>query len=488
MDLLPPKKVHSWTMPGVDSVERRSNETHEAARERPVWVTNAILLGVLGGLLAAAPAGLRGAAGNNWLDILFWGFVVALVNLFPVRVQNLTFTLDAPLVLAVAFLYSPPLASLLAVFATIDLRELRGQMEPSYAVFNRLQTGVSVYLASATFHSITGELQLHTWEFALLGAMAALVVDYLVNVTLILGGYVERRGQLRTAARNLHVGNPVFFLGTYVGYGLLALLLAYLFREVGGWSVVTFLVPILVAQQMLVRTQELERLAEDLRGRERLIQGLFDRAIDERRDERLRISGELHDTVLQSLTKIWMLGSLLKRQPQPSPQAIADLRELVGLADRTIEELRRLMREMRQSPIGTRGLVPTLEGLIRDLRLDWKTRIDLEASDDLELPPKVQVVAYQVAREALLNSLKHADASHVTVRLEACSNGIRVQVDDNGKGFDPTSRPPLHFGLQLLEERVATSGGKVTLESGHGQGTRLQVTLPTTKQAHSVSA
>jgi signal transduction histidine kinase len=458
-----------------------------AITERPVWVTNAILLVILAGLLSAAPVGLAEAT-NRWEDIVFWAFIVALVNLFPVRVQNLTFTLDAPLILAVAFLYSPGLASLLAVFATVDLRELRGQMEPSYAVFNRLQAGISVYLASATFHSLSSDLQLGAWELAMLGAMSAVLVDYVINVILILGGYLERRGQLRTAARNLHVGNSVVFLGTYVGYGLLALLLAYLYRGVGGWSVVTFLVPILVAQQMLIRTQELERLAEDLRGRERLMQGLFDRVIDERRDERLRISGELHDTVLQSLTKIWMLGSLLKRQAQATPQAAADIRELVGLADRSIEELRRLMQQMRRSPIGTRGLVPTLDGLIRDLRLDWKTRIDLEAPLNLELPPETEVVAYQVAREALLNSLKHADASLISVRLEACRGGLRVQVDDNGRGFDPNQRPPLHFGLQLLEERVATYGGSWDLESGHGQGTHLRVTLPMPKQTDSVSA
>jgi signal transduction histidine kinase len=422
------------------------------------------------------------AVGEHWRQALFWAFLVALVNLLPVRVNKLYFIFDAPIILGAAFLYPPPVASLIGVLATIDIRELRGDINPSYAVFNRLQTGLSVFLAGAAFHSIAGQLKLEAWPTTILGALAALLIDYVVNVTLVLGGYIERGEPLRAAARNLHVGNPIGFLGTYLGYGLLALFLAHLFNELGPWSVVAFLVPIVVAQQMLARTQQLELVTEDLRSRERLLQSLFDRAIDERRDERLRIAGDLHDSVLQSLTKIWMLGSILKRDAGYSLQASADLEELVMLADRSIVDLRKLMKEMRQSPIGASGLVPTLDGLVRDLRLESQIPIEMEAPSDLDLPPRIQVVAYQVAREGLVNAMRHAEAKKIEISLRCLAGFLELRIQDEGRGFDASQPADLHFGLRLLQERVARCQGTVEISSEIGRGTQLRVCLPVTQE------
>jgi signal transduction histidine kinase len=449
--------------------------------ERPIWISSGILAALLTVLLMASAESLTGLVATYWPEILFWVVSVALVNLIPVRVHDLFFTLDAPLVLAVALLYPPPVAALIGLVATTDLRELRGHMEPSYALFNRLHTSVTVFLASSTFHLIGGELD--SMPQAALGALAALIVDYLANVAFVLAGAVERGGGLRAAARSMKVRNPGVFFGTYLGYGLLAVVLAYLFRTLGGWSVVTFLVPIVVAQQMLMRTQELGALAEDLRRREQLMQNLLDRVTDERKDERLRIAGELHDTVLQSLTKLWMIANVLAKRDKDSSAAAADIEELARLSDGAISELRRLLSEIRQSPLGRGGLVPTLDGLVRDLRLEWQKKIRMTASSDIELPGKLQIVAYQVAREGLMNALQHANASTVWVDVRRHGDCLIIEVRDDGRGFDAGQPSSLHFGLNILRERLEACKGKLVLDTQPGRGTTLRALIPTSVKA-----
>jgi signal transduction histidine kinase len=464
---------------GVENADRVTATSSPPAM-KPIWVSDAALTIVLVVLISLSPQEGSFVLQSAWPDFLFWSVLVATVNLLPIRVHELYLTLDAPVILAVAVLYDPLFAALVAFVATVDSRELRLQMKLSYAVFNRLQTSITAFLASAAFHLIAPELD--SWPQTAVGMLVALLIDYVLNVAFVLGAYVERGGHLRPALGHLRIGQPLLFFGTYLGYGLLALVLGRLFEEVGAWSVLTFLVPILVARQMLMRTQRLETLAEDLRSRERLLERLFDRAIDDRRDERSRIASELHDGVLQSLTKIWMTASVLRKGEFDSPTERQDVEELAVVANNAIQDLRRLMKEIRESPLGRKGLLPTLESLVRDLRLDWQRHIVLRTPGQLDLPPTVQVTAYQVAREGLINALKHSEASSicVTVAEPDADDRVEIIVEDNGKGFDvDEGRSPIHFGLGLLEERVRMLGGRFTVVSRPGQGTRLGATLPT---------
>jgi signal transduction histidine kinase len=449
--------------------------------ERPIWISAGILAVVLGVLVATTDGSFSATANQYWREALFWIVVVALVNLFPIRFQELSFTLDAPLTLAVAILYPPSLAAIVGLVATIDIREIRGQIDPSYALFNRLQTAITVFLAAITFHAVAGDIR--SLPMAILGTLAALVVDYAANVVLVLAGCIERGGQLRSATRSMRVADPAMFFGTYLGYGLLAFLLAHLFETVGGWSVVAFLVPIVAAQQMLLRTQKLQALTTDLRKREQLMQSLIDSVLDERRDERQRIAGELHDSVLQQLIKLGMIATQLRKQLDPHSATYGDVEELVQVSDDSVLELRGLMEEIRKSPLGRGGLLPTLDGLVRDLRLEWQQKIFLSTPAEIEAPARAQVTAYQVAREGLTNALKHAEATAIWVHVDASVNSLLVEVQDDGIGFDLNARPSLHFGLRLLQERIEACGGTLSLESQRGNGTRLRAAIPSKERA-----
>lgn len=176
-----------------------------------------------------------------------------------------------------------------------------------------------------------------------------------------------------------------------------------------------------------------------------------------------------------------MTASVLRKGELGNPTERRDVEELAAVANNAIEDLRRLMKEIRESPLGRKGLLPTLESLVRDLRLDWQRHIVLRAPGQLDLSPTVQVTAYQVAREGLINALKHSEASAICVSVAEPDAGDRVEiiVEDNGKGFDvDEGRSPIHFGLCLLEERVRMLGGSFAVKSEPKQGTRLRATLP----------
>ena len=98
------------------------------------------------------------------------------------------------------------------------------------------------------------------------------------------------------------------------------------------------------------------------------------------------------------------------------------------------------------------------------------------------MPSDVETLAYRVVQEALSNVKKHAEATEVTVRLEASSGTLRVEVRDNGVGFDPEAAREFlrsgRVGLASMRERAELAGGTLTLKSGQGEGTTIMATLP----------
>jgi signal transduction histidine kinase len=316
---------------------------------------------------------------------------------------------------------------------------------------------------------------------AALGTGAAVIAEYMANVLLVSShARVALKLDLRTALRRLKVGGAGQFLATHLGYGFLALVLTRLFRDVGPWSVAAFLVPILVARQMLIRGEAISALRDQLRSRERLSEKLSDRILDERRDERMRLAGDLHDDLLQDLTKLWLSAQIVKREQESAGGVSDDLLDLVRASDTSVESLRGLIRGLRQSSAaGWGGLTQTLEALVRDLRLEWKAKIELSLPHSVELNSATQFTAYQVVREALINSLKHAAGSCVAVSAQVEEHGLLVKIEDNGIGFDlETVDSSIHFGLALMKERVHTLGGELIIETSPNKGTKIHARFP----------
>ena len=189
-----------------------------------------------------------------------------------------------------------------------------------------------------------------------------------------------------------------------------------------------------------------------------------------REEERRRIARDLHDDVLQRLTGISYLASLLDlalEQQQAISDAVADVDE----------QLRHVIRDLRP-PRPDQPLAEALRALsTSDVRLGLRVRSDPVAES--ALPPEIKLAAYRAIQEAVNNAIRHAGIDEVQVDLALDSQVLRLQVTDHGKGFDSTApQKPDRFGLLVMRERVEALGGTLDIVSQPGCGTQVLVTMP----------
>jgi signal transduction histidine kinase len=153
-----------------------------------------------------------------------------------------------------------------------------------------------------------------------------------------------------------------------------------------------------------------------------------------------------------------------------------DLPELLTASDLASVTLRELISDLRRSALGRGGLGPALLRFIESLNASTArieaTISDVHASADQEL------ALYQIAREGLWNSLKHAKASIIAVDLRESTEDILLVVRDNGVGFDPLEDAPGHFGIHIMRERAQGVGAQLMLDAAPGAGCRLSVCVP----------
>jgi signal transduction histidine kinase len=411
------------------------------------------------------------------LDLLLWAAIVVTVDLFPISLGKIRLTLDLSVLLATALLYPPAVAAGLGLLAALDVREIRKEVAASSAIFNRAQIAISLYLASLTFNALAGPVSVS--PSAIGATVAALAVDFVVNVGFVsLFVVLRTRGNLSTARRQFETASPALLLITHLGYGVLAFLLAVISNAMGLWSAALFLVPIVAARQLLIRNEQLRTTTGRLQQRERLLEQLFHGTVAERRDERMRIAGELHDDVLQILSRIQQISATLaKRVGEPLKRV--DAEDLSEAATAGMNSLRLVMQDIQRSPIGPGGLVPTLNSLVRAIQLGQSTAIKLRSPQVVQGSEEVLLASYQVAREALMNALTHAKAETIQVHIGQTEWSLVVDVRDDGVGFNPdVVDPSRHFGLSLMKERVALAGGELEVSSFPREGTRVRATFP----------
>ncbi len=224
----------------------------------------------------------------------------------------------------------------------------------------------------------------------------------------------------------------------------------------------------------------LRRRAEQASSREHELRLLYEQAQElAALQERQRLARELHDSVSQALYGISLgahtAGEALESDPE---QAMASIEYVIALAEAGLAEMRALIFELRPESLEIEGLVAALTRQVAVLRSRYKLTVDATLDDEPALPLEMKHALYRVAQEALHNTVKHARASTVALRLARQNNEIILQVRDNGKGFNPTGPFPGHFGVRSMQERVAKMGGTLTIESAPGQGTCIDVRVP----------
>jgi signal transduction histidine kinase len=471
----------SATMSSARVRSRLPRQSHGPAPS--VGVVRAVILAVIFldvAVLALGAAFTGRELLDSWLDLVLWTLAAAAVGVAAIQSPSgQLLGMDMPLLLAVGYLFGPLAGGIVAFAGYIDIREFRGEISFERALFNRAQTSLSVVAAATVFSAISSGVNI--LPAAAFGALLAVAVDCLVNYGMVAGLMaLKEHVPPMVALSRLRLGSVLEFVGIYAAFGLSSLVLAEVYLAVGAWGLVLFAMPILLAREAFSQGQSLEGARTRLSIQGRALQHATDRIADERRDERLAIASGLHDDVLPPLFKVHLMGQVL-RQELSTGQLLAmedDLPELLRATDEASGTLRSVIRSLRASPLGAGGLAHTLQLLIR--QLESESHVSLRAElEEVKATPVVELLAYQAAREALRNALRHSGASRINVTLSREGDDIRLQVEDDGEGFSPSSvDQEQHFGLALMRERLELAGGILQVDSSPGMGTRVFARLP----------
>jgi len=224
---------------------------------------------------------------------------------------------------------------------------------------------------------------------------------------------------------------------------------------------------------------------EESQQREIMRGELFRRVVAAQEAERQRIARDLHDETGQSLTAIGLgLRGLSGKLSSRNKEAFGTLHKLESLTTDSLKELQRLISDLRPSHLDDLGLSAALRwyaGKIEE-HSTIKVRVDI-VGEEKDLDDAMKITIFRIIQESLNNIIKHAHASHANIYLRFEDKNVRINVRDNGVGFDldrvgqqHSSRPLL--GLVGMEERAALLGGTVSIQSRPSYGTEVEALIP----------
>jgi signal transduction histidine kinase len=250
------------------------------------------------------------------------------------------------------------------------------------------------------------------------------------------------------------------------------------FREPSAWDRYWFYM-LVVATLLLAQTALITGLLVQRRRRHRAeerVRDLGARLLHAQESERARIARELHDDVSQQMALLEMDLELLRGgvAGQAEGLALEALHRVKGVA-RSVHELSHRLHPAKLRLI---GLASALKGLQRDLPpSNAKITFTLE---DLPrtLAQEITICLFRIVQEALLNAIKYSDARHIAVTVICEPHALQLTVIDDGVGFDVKAAWGKGLGMISMNERVEAVGGRFTVRSKSGKGTRLHVTVP----------
>jgi len=286
--------------------------------------------------------------------------------------------------------------------------------------------------------------------------------------------------------KQLRLGKPVDYAFTLLAGALLGAMLAMLSKKIPPWALLAFIAPVLLGRQVLIRSEMFIQARRSMARRQAALAELNHRISEERLDERRLIAADLHDEVLQPLFQITLMAQVLKMDMSTGRllELDQDLPELLNASEMAVTALRELIGDLRKSALGRGGLAAGLTTLVRSLQAQTAVLL-YHKIESVSADPEVELITYQVAKEALTNAIRHSRAQSVEIDLAEDESGIHLSVSDDGVGFDPSDEKECHYGLQIMQERVESVSGHLFLDTSVGRGCRVIALLPGRPGRHS---
>jgi signal transduction histidine kinase len=204
-----------------------------------------------------------------------------------------------------------------------------------------------------------------------------------------------------------------------------------------------------------------------------------------REQEKGRIARELHDELAQSLAMLGMDLDWLRENMRGDEAYAAKIAAMRKLLAGTVAATRRIAAEMRPLVLDDLGLVAAAEWLVEKFRERYAIACSISIlPPQFELADPYATAVFRIMQEALANAARHAGASRVDVAMTFRDGEVRVEVRDDGRGFDPGHpRKATSFGLVGLRERVHLVHGAIHIDSAPGRGTCIDVRIPVPEEA-----
>ncbi|MGZ6256808.1 MAG: GAF domain-containing sensor histidine kinase, partial [Candidatus Limnocylindria bacterium] len=201
-------------------------------------------------------------------------------------------------------------------------------------------------------------------------------------------------------------------------------------------------------------------------------------------EERERIGRELHDSIIQRLYGLNLslddVPDLVSEDPDEARQRVDHAIDTISA---TIAEIRTFIFGLRPVDVAEAGVVGALEQMATEMGRNVGLEVSLEIAVPADPPLPLTAELLSVVREALTNVSRHAEATSALVALTEDEEGWRLEVADNGHGFD--AKAPLrpgHHGIANMRERARKLGGTLKVASRHGRGTRIILTVPHSRE------
>lgn len=202
-------------------------------------------------------------------------------------------------------------------------------------------------------------------------------------------------------------------------------------------------------------------------------------------EERKRVAREIHDGPAQTLANVVLRAEYCEKLLAANrDEIVEELHQLKKIVRGSLQDIRRIIFNLRPITLDDLGLIPTIKRYIEELKIREEFEVFLEVcGDELRLKSPYEVALFRLIQESLNNAKKHSQATRIAVSINITGDDINVTVSDNGIGFDvekvlAEAAGKESFGLLSMKERIELLNGDLKIDSVPGYGTRIKAVIP----------
>lgn len=206
--------------------------------------------------------------------------------------------------------------------------------------------------------------------------------------------------------------------------------------------------------------------------------------VESQKDTSAHIGREIHDSVAQKITlaSIYLQKLLFDKQPDCEAQ----LNVINNILSNSLQELRRLSRDLTEDSLGSLSLRDLISEECRNIRQSGVCHVQFDAKELPGIPVRIKTSLLRIVQEFVQNSLKHASCKNIFIQIDFVNGNIELKLGDDGRGFDVNRYPPNGIGLESIRRRAEFIDASLEMTSTLGRGTSCHIICPLIKSGSDV--